>query len=506
MNKLKMYISDSNQNKIEEIRKIFPSCVIETNDEVTGQVRLKVDFDLLRQELTGQYVKGTQECYQLYWAGKGRSFVLSRASTTKTLRPIREESKNFDNTKNLFIEGDNLDALKILEASLLGKVKMIYIDPPYNTGNDFVYRDKFSESIAKYMKKSGQVSEEGGRLIANTENNGRFHSDWMSMIYPRLRVARKLLSDDGAIFISIDEGEKANLKRMCDEIFGEENFRNTLIVRRRVKSLNFQFADQGLYSLNVGFEYILIYAKSTKFRMKALRMQKKNASERGKWNVFWSNADRPTMRYNLLGFTPTTGQWRWKKQDAIDAVRNYNVYLNNFKDKMTLEEYWRKTGMKLKFVRRIENGVGKNGGVQYWISPDSTTLRSSNWTDLEVSQIKKDYDLPFENPKNVELLMELMRLIDSKDFMVLDFFAGSATTADAVMRLNASDGGSRRFIMVQLEELVNKKSDSLKSEFKTIPQVSLERIRLAGEKMGGGRISSRLESRCRLQSFQGRFI
>lgn len=483
MKKLNMHTSDTSQDNIVKIRELFPSCVTEAHDELTGRLRLSVDFDHLRQELSEHIVEGSQERYRLDWPGKREALALANASIAKTLRPRREESIDFDNTENLFIEGDNLDALKALQTALLGKVKMIYIDPPYNTGNDFVYEDNFSESITEYLKKSGQVSSAGGRLVANTESNGRFHSDWLSMIYPRLKVAHTLLSDDGAIFISIDEGEKANLKRICDEVFGEENYRNTILTRRRVKSLNFQFAREGLYSMNVGFEYVLIYAKSQKFRMNALRMKKKNAPSRGKWNVFWSGADRPTMRYELLGFTPASGQWRWRKQKAKDAVSNYEMYLSEFQATMSLEEYWRETGEKLKFVRRIENGTGKNGGVQYWIPPSSTALRSSNWTDIEVSQIKKDYDLPFENPKSVELLMELLRLIDSNDFTVLDFFAGSATTADAVLRLNSLDGGSRRFIMVQLDELINKESGSLKAGFKTISEVSRERIRRAGKKL-----------------------
>ena len=484
MKKLNMHTSDMSQDNIAKIREIFPSCVTEANDELTGRLCLSVDFDHLRQELSGHIVEESQERYRLDWPGKREASRLANAAIANTLRPCRDESIDFDKTENLFIEGDNLDVLKALQTSLLGQVKLIYIDPPYNTGNDFVYEDNFSESITEYLKKSGQVSSTGGRLVANTESNGRFHSDWLSMIYPRLKVARTLLSEDGAIFISIDEGEKANLKRICDELFGEENYRNTILTRRRVKSLNFQFAGEGLYSMNVGFEYVLIYAKSQKFRMNALRMQKKNAPSRGKWNVFWSGADRPTMRYELLGFTPTNGQWRWKKQKATDAVSNYEIYLREFKAKMSLEEYWRETGEKLKFVRRIDNGTGKNGGVQYWIPPSSTVLRSSNWTDIEVSQIKKDYDLPFENPKSVELLMELLRLIDSNNYTVLDFFAGSATTADAVLRLNSLDGGSRRFIMVQLDELIDKKSGSLKAGFKTISEVSRERIRRAGKNLG----------------------
>jgi adenine-specific DNA-methyltransferase len=302
MDKLKMHSPDLSQENIAKIRELFPNCVTEARDEKTGKLRLAVDFDLLRQELSDHIVEGPQERYRLDWPGKREALALANVPIAKTLRSSRDESVDFDKTKNLFIEGDNLEALKILQTPMLGKVKLIYIDPPYNTGNDFVYDDDFSEDASTYFEKSNQTSDVGERLVANTESNGRFHSDWLTMIYPRLKVARSLISDDGAIFISVDEGEKANLRRICDEIFGEENYRNTILVRRRVKSLNSQFADNGLYSMNVGFEYVLIYAKSRNFLMNALRMKKKNAPSTGTWNVFWSGADRPTMRYELLSY------------------------------------------------------------------------------------------------------------------------------------------------------------------------------------------------------------
>ncbi len=390
---------------------------------------------------------------------------------------------DFDTTQNLFIEGDNLDALKLLRETYLGKVKMIYIDPPYNTGNDFVYDDDFSESTEEFLKRSNQKDEEGNRLVANKDSNGRFHSDWLSMIYSRLRLAKNLLADDGAIFVSIDENELANLTKALDEVFGEENFRNSLLVRRRIKSLNVQFAENGLSSLNVGFEYVIIYSKSHDFLMNALRMKKKNASKKGTWNVFWSGADRPTMRYELLGFSPKTGQWRWGKEKALEAIENYKKYLSEYSDTMSLEEYWKKLGENLKFIRRINNGVGKNGGVQYWIAPSETSLRTSNWTDVEVSEIHKEFDIPFSNPKNETLIRELVRLFRSKEGVILDFFAGSATTAHAVMRLNAEDGGNRKFILVQLPEETDKKSEAFKVGYETISEISKERIRRAGKKI-----------------------
>ena len=302
-------------------------------------------------------------------------------------------------------------------------------------------------------------------------------------MYPRLKLARNLLSDDGAIFISIDENEVDNLKKICNEIFGEINYRNQILVRRRIKSLNLQFSDDGLNSFNVGNEYIFVYSKSSQFLFEPLRMKKKNVSNKGKWNVFWSNADRPTMRYDILGFTPTTGQWRWSKELAYEAVNNYKNYIDKFSDKMTLEEYWESTGRVLKFIRRLPNKTGKNGGVQYWVGPSDTSLRTTNWIDLEVSQIAKDYDLPFENPKNVELIETIISAFSGKDFIILDFFSGTSTTADAVLRINNKDNGNRKFIMVQIPEISKETSEAYKQGFKNICEIGKERISQAGDKI-----------------------
>lgn len=359
----------------------------------------------------------------------------------------------------------------------------VFIDPPYNTGNDFIYADDFKMESEEWKVESGEWSEEGDRLFKNTDTNGRFHSDWCSMIYSRLMLARALLKDDGAICISIDSGELTSLKEMCDEVFGASNYRNTILTRRRIKSLNSQFADNGLYSLNVGFEYVLIYAKSPAFLMKAIRMKKENAPAKGRWDVFWSNADRPTMRYDILGFTPETGQWRNSEDRAKIAVANYQKYQQEYEGKISLEEYAEKTGIT-DFIRRIPNGTGKNGGVQHWVAPSDTMLRTSNWTDIEVSQIGKEIDLPFDNPKSKQLMMELVKLCDcAASDLILDFFSGSATTAHAVMQLNAEDGGHRKFIMVQLPEPCDEKSEAYKAGYKNICEIGKERIRRAGEKI-----------------------
>ena len=483
MDKMKMESVDMTAQNVEKIGALFPNCITETVDE-NGKPKKAINFELLRQMLSEDVLDG-DEAYEFTWVGKKAAIVEANKPIRKTLRPCKEESVDWDTTENLYIEGDNLEVLKLLQESYLGKVKMIYIDPPYNTGNDFVYADDFRIDSNEWDVDSGAVDENGMRMFKNTDSNGRFHSDWCSMIYPRLVLARNLLSDDGAIFISIDDNELNSMRKICDEVFGADNFRNTILTRRRIKSLNSQFADNGLYSMNVGFEYVLVYSKTRSFLMKALQMQKQVAVEKGRWDVFWSNADRPTMRYDILGFTPSTGQWRNSKEKADIAVANYEKYLNEYADKMSLEEYYKKTGIK-DFIRRLPNATGKNGGVQHWVAPSNTSLRTSNWTDIEVSQIGKEIDLPFDNPKSKQLLMELIKLSEfTPTDIILDFFSGSATTAHAVMQLNATDNGHRRFIMVQLPEICEDNSDAAKQGYKNICEIGKQRIRLAGAKIKG---------------------
>lgn len=487
MTKMKFESPDLTAQNIDRIAALFPNCITEMLDEERSTPEKKVykraiNFELLKQMLSPDVVDG-DEAYEFTWVGKKAAIVEANKPIRKTLRPCVAESKDWDTTENLYIEGDNLEVLKLLQESYLGKVKMIYIDPPYNTGNDFIYADDFKMESEEWKVESGEWSEEGDRLFKNTDSNGRFHSDWCSMIYSRLMLARALLKDDGAICISIDGGELTGLKEMCDEVFGASNYRNTILTRRRIKSLNSQFADNGLYSLNVGFEYVLIYAKSPAFLMKAIRMKKENAPAKGRWDVFWSNADRPTMRYDILGFTPETGQWRNSEDRAKIAVANYQKYQQEYEGKISLEEYAEKTGIT-DFIRRIPNGTGKNGGVQHWVAPSDTMLRTSNWTDIEVSQIGKEIDLPFDNPKSKQLMMELVKLCDcAASDLILDFFSGSATTAHAVMQLNAEDGGHRKYIMVQLPEKCDEKSEAYKAGYKNICEIGKERIRRAGEKI-----------------------
>lgn len=354
MEKLKFETPDMVAENIEKIGVLFPAAITEMRGE-DGQIKKGINFEVLKQLLSRDVVDG-DECYEFTWVGKKAAIAEAARPITKTLRPVKEDSRDWDTTQNLYIEGDNLEVLKILQESYLGKVKMIYIDPPYNTGHDFIYRDKRQRSQQEENEQLGMYDEDGNQMFENTESNGRFHSDWCTMLFTRLQVAKSLLADDGAIFISIDDGELENVKKICDEIFGASNFRNTILTRRRIKSLNSQFAENGLYSMNVGFEYIIVYAKSPAFLMKALQMKKANASAKGRWDVFWSNADRPTMRYELLGFTPETGQWRNSKEKADIAVANYQKYENEFSDKMSLEEYFQMTGIK-DFIRRIPNAA-----------------------------------------------------------------------------------------------------------------------------------------------------
>ena len=488
MDKMKMETPDLTARNVEKIEKLFPNCVTEALDEERSTKDCKVykkvvNFELLRQMLSDEVIEG-DEAYEFTWVGKKAAIVEAHKPIRKTLRPCPEESVNWDTTENLYIEGDNLEVLKLLQESYLGKVKMIYIDPPYNTGHDFVYPDSFIMDNEEYNAGTGYFDEDGNVNFSreNSAAAGKYHSDWCSMMYSRLLLARDLLTDDGVIFISIDENEVSNLQKICNEIFGESNYRNTILTRRRVKSLNSQFANNGLYSLNVGFEYILVYAK-TNFLMKAIRTKKINPSEKGRWDVFWSNADRPTMRYNILGFTPSSGQWRNSKDKADVAINNYKEYLENFSGQMSLEEYYQKTGI-CDFIRRIPNGTGKNGGVQHWVPPSTTMLRTSNWTDIEVSQIGKEFAIPFDNPKSKLLIQELLKLSNiPSDAIVLDFFSGSATTAHAVMQLNAEDGGNRKFIMVQLPEPTAEKSEAFKAGYKNICEIGKERIRRAGKKI-----------------------
>ena len=488
MRKPKFETPDLTSENIKKIAALFPNCITEMLDEERSTPEKKVykravNFELLKQMLSPDVVDG-DEAYEFTWVGKKAAIVEANKPIRKTLRPCVAESKDWDTTENLYIEGDNLEVLKLLQESYLGKVKMIYIDPPYNTGNDFIYADDFKMESEEWKVESGEWSEDGDRLFKNTDTNGRFHSDWCSMIYSRLLLARNLLSDDGFIAISIGEEESYNLRKISNEVFGDANFRNILAVRRYDKNLNLQFAENGLATMNVGLEYILIYSKNPATKMVAIyKASSDERSQSGYWKGFWNNADRPTMRYDVLGVTPADGQWKWKKEVADEAVANYIEYEKSYSSRMTLEEYWLATGKSKRFIRRKPGGTGKNLGVEHWVAPADGILRNSNWSDLLVSK-PAGMDIKFDSPKNTDVLKELVKLfgVRGKD-IVCDFFSGSATTAHAVMQLNAEDNGNRKFIMVQLPEKCDETSEAYKAGYKNICEIGKERIRRAGEKI-----------------------
>lgn len=489
MDKLKMHTPNKADENFKKLAELFPNAITETIDE-NGEVVRAIDKDVLMQEINTRVVDGKEERYQFTWPDKKKSVLLANAPIAKTLRPCREESVGKDGTpggfdsENLYIEGDNLEVLKLLQETYLGKIKMIYIDPPYNTGNDFVYEDDFAQSTGEYLANSGQYDDEGNRLVKNLDSNGRFHTDWLNMIYPRLRIAKDLLCEEGFIAISIGEEEGDNLKKICDEVFGEINFRNVIEVRRYDKNINLQFAANGLSTMNVGLEYIYVYSRNPYSKMTAV--YKPSTDERaslGYWKGFWNNADRPTMRYDILGATPIDGQWKWKKEVADEAVDNYKEYEEKFASKMTLEEYWNHTGRAKRFIRRKSGGTGKNLGVEHWVAPADGILRNSNWSDLLVSK-PAGLGIIFDSPKNPEVIIELIKLFGvTNDDVILDFFSGSATTAYATMQLNSEDQKGRKFIMVQIPEETNEKSEAYKAGYKNICEIGKERIRRAGKKI-----------------------
>ena len=490
MEKMRMESIDMTKQNVKKISELFPNCITEALDEERSTPDKKVykkvvNFEMLRQMLSGEVLDG-DEAYEFTWVGKKAAIVEANKPIRKTLRPCPEESVDWDTTENLYIEGDNLEVLKLLQESYLGKVKMVYIDPPYNTGHDFVYPDSFIMDNEEYNEGTGYFDIEGNVNFVreNGSNTGKYHSDWCSMLYARLILARNLMSDDGFIAISIGEEESYNLRKICNEVFGEANFRNILAVRRYDKNLNLQFAVNGLLTMNVGLEYILIYSKTSFTRMRPIyKTSSADRSQTGYWKGFWNNADRPTMRYDVLGVVPLEGQWKWKKEVADEAVANYIEYEKYYAFKMTLEEYWTSTGRDKRFIRRNLNGMGKNQGVEHWVAPADGILRNSNWSDLLVSK-PVGMDIKFDSPKNIDLLVELISLFGvSEDHVVLDFFSGSASTAHAVMQLNAEDSNHRKFIMVQIQEPCNEKSEAYRAGYKNICEIGKERIRRAGAKI-----------------------
>ena len=488
METLKMHSLDGVKRNIELIGKLFPNAITEVKRN--GKVEHAIDFDVLRQELSDSIVEGREERYQFTWPDKKKAMLAANAPITATLRPVVADSVGKDGTpggfdsENLYIEGDNLEVLKLLQETYLGKVKMIYIDPPYNTGNDFIYADDFKMESEEWKVESGEWSEEGERLFKNTDTNGRFHSDWCSMIYSRLLLARNLLTDDGVIFISIGDEEVENLRKIADEVFGEANFRNQIIIRRGAKSLQAQFATWD--KLGQGHEYILFYTKNSQYRFPK-QMKPLEEGKAGGWNNHWRGTDRPTMRYELFGFTPDSGQWRWSKDRSLKAIENYERMLSetgcdsNSVTQEIIDSWYSQQVEDLDLLRKSSTGK-----PEHYIAPANDTLLNSSWMDLLVgssSEIGQLFDTKvFDTAKLTQTISRAIKFTD-KESIILDFFSGSATTAHAVMQLNAEDGGHRKFIMVQLPEKCDEKSEAYKAGYKNICEIGKERIRRAGEKI-----------------------
>lgn len=449
----KVQTPDLNKERLETLKKLFP-------DLFTHEGQLNINE--LKKVVDPQSV-GETERYEFRWFGKSKAKRDAFTPTDATFIFDEKRSFNPENSENFIIEGENLEALKLLSNSYREKIKCIYIDPPYNTGEDFVYSDNYSEDRKVYWQDA-EIVESGLKVDTNTETDGRFHSKWLSMLYSRLLMARTLLSPDGAIFVSIGDEEYHNLRRLMDEVFGQENYRNTFITRRYDKNVNRQFIENGLSTYNVGFEYILCYSKSDEFKFNPIyREASEERQNFGYWKGFWNDADRETMRYNILGFTPETGQWKWGKERGLKAVENYKEYLEKHASEKTLEEYWEATGKKLEFIRRNPDGQGKNKGVDHWIPPVTGILRNTNWTDLFASKATKEIEGLFDFPKNVDIIKNIIRSCEYNGDIILDFFAGSGSTGQAVLELNEEDNANRKFILVQLPEKVNDNTDTGKN-------------------------------------------
>ena len=494
MEKLKQETVNFTEKNIDKIAALFPSAITETKD-ADGKLKRAVNFDQLKQLLSDEVVDG-DECYEFTWVGKKQSIIEGNRPIRKTFRPCKEESKNWDTTENLYIEGDNLDVLKLLQNSYLNKVKMIYIDPPYNTGNDFIYRDNFKVSKEDYEEEMGLFDEEENRLFKNTESNGRFHSDWCSMMYPRLQLARNLLTDDGVIFISIDDNEVHNLRKICDEVFGEENFVAQLIWQKKTGASDAK-------TIATITEYILVYTKqnnilsvfsrnTTSYDINRYKYQDKYFEERGPYYI--DNLDRGGLQYSeSLNYgiecpdgtiTYPNGRikykndgwiWKWSKEKIKWAQENEFL---EFRESDKKESGW---SVCYKNYLKVNN---ENKPIERAAPYKNLILDILNSDAAAGMKALFDTNTYFEYSKPYGLILKLIRFVNlSNKGIILDFFSGSATTAHAVMQLNAEDGGNRKFIMVQLPEETDPKSEAYKAGYKNICEIGKERIRRAGKKI-----------------------
>lgn len=494
MDKMKMHTKNMADENYAALARLFPNALTETivgyDEDGKAIVERAIDADVLRQEISCSVVEGREERYQFTWPDKKKSVLLANAPINKTLRPCREESVDFDNTENLYIEGDNLEVLKLLQETYLGKIKMIYIDPPYNTGNDFVYEDDFVQNMEEYNEISGDFDEEGNRLVKNLDSNGRFHTDWLNMMYPRLRLAKDLLTDDGVIFISIDENEIENLKKICDDTFGGKNFVGSAIWERAFAPKN----DAKYFSDS--HDYIVVYAKNLiDFKMGKLprteeansRYKNPDNDPRGAWTsdnmtvkTYSANYDYEIVTPNGNIMKPTDGRcWFTSKERMNKLIEDGRVWFGENGGNMPrLKRYLAdvQQGMTATTIWKYED-VGHN---------------QEGRQELKKMFNNKGY---FDGPKPVRLLNRVLQIANTeKDAIVLDFFSGSATTAHAVMQLNAEDGGNRKFIMVQLPEETDEKSEANKAGYKNICEIGKERIRRVAKKIAEENSEAKFDS------------
>ena len=495
MDKLKMQTANKADKNFKKLAEMFPNAVTETIDE-NGEVVRAIDKDVLMQEINTKVVDGKEERYQFTWPDKKKSVLLANAPISKTLRPCHEESVDFDNTENLYIEGDNLEVLKLLQETYLGKIKMIYIDPPYNTGSDLVYNDDFSKPTSEYFASSGYLDEDGNRLVENLESNGRYHTDWLNMIYSRLRLAKDLLATNGVIFVSLDDNESANLKKICDEVFGAVNFIGQITVVGNPRGRDYG----GVARMH---DYLFVYKKSPEAVINLIEDSENNFKmfdslggfelrELRNRNIKFNKENRPNLYYPFY-INPTTEDehglheislepkdgwielyplesqgvntvWRWGKQKSQENL-NVNIKAKPMRNGsyMIVEKY----------------REGRMMARSVWWDKDTNTEKGT----LLVKELMEGK--VFDYPKPVEMLMRTIEMGTDSDegAYVLDFFSGSGTTAHAVMQLNAKDGGNRKFIMVQLPERTDEKSEAYKAGYKTICEIGKERIRRAGRKI-----------------------
>lgn len=474
MDKLRMHTTDGVESNVAKIAALFPNCVTEAKDE-QGNLQYVVDYDKLKVEL-GEVIEGPEERYQFTWPGKREAIRLANSPIAAALRPVREDSVDFDNTQNLYIEGDNLDVLKLMRETYLGKVKMIYIDPPYNTGNDFVYEDDFSQEAGDYLANSGQYDDQGNRLVANTESNGRFHTDWLNMIYPRLKVARDFLSEDGVIFISMDDNEIENLKKVCNEIFGEQNFIAQVVWERSYAPINLK------KHFSESHDYVLCYAKSIEFAIcnGLPRPDSTNAKygnpdndPRGLWRTDNLSVG-PAIEEKIYPITTPSGRvcyppkgrcWLYTKERFQEMVEDNRIWFGENGDNVPAPK---------RFLSEVKQGLTPMTIWKY-------TEVGHNQDAMRNLRELFDGEKVFDYSKPVELIKRMCQLYTDQSCCVLDFFSGSATTAHAVMQLNTEDGGNRKFIMVQLPEITEENSEARKAGYKNICEIGKERIRRAGK-------------------------